>query len=216
MPLATKNGSLIVKDGKLAEGCDCCGGWYCDLDPTADPAVPCCSAQSLLLTMNFTVSPQLGSPVPGQPAQSEFAARFPMSVSSSVSLPLSTQNPGVTQYFSETGYNSLGFNEAIFWGGVSISAGSCNCTVRITHLFFYWKWDTQAVNFSPGDASREPDGFNYAEFVLCRPDFANSPAFEFAFVKGQSPCFPSTTLSVTGKSIPGRGSASGSVTISTG
>jgi hypothetical protein len=29
MPLATKNGSLIVKDGKLAEDCGCCGGWYC-------------------------------------------------------------------------------------------------------------------------------------------------------------------------------------------
>jgi hypothetical protein len=30
MPLATKNNALIVKDGKLAENCDCCGGWYCD------------------------------------------------------------------------------------------------------------------------------------------------------------------------------------------
>jgi hypothetical protein len=29
MPLATKNGSLIVKDGKIAESCGCCGGWYC-------------------------------------------------------------------------------------------------------------------------------------------------------------------------------------------
>jgi hypothetical protein len=31
MTLATKNGSLIVKDGKIAENCGCCGGdgWYC-------------------------------------------------------------------------------------------------------------------------------------------------------------------------------------------
>jgi hypothetical protein len=30
MTLATQNGSLIVKDGKLAENCGCCGdGWYC-------------------------------------------------------------------------------------------------------------------------------------------------------------------------------------------
>lgn len=30
MPLTTKNGSLIVKDGKLATDCACCGdGWYC-------------------------------------------------------------------------------------------------------------------------------------------------------------------------------------------
>ena len=27
--LATKNGSLIVKDGKIAQDCGCCGGWYC-------------------------------------------------------------------------------------------------------------------------------------------------------------------------------------------
>lgn len=29
MPLATKNNALIVKDGKVAENCNCCGGWYC-------------------------------------------------------------------------------------------------------------------------------------------------------------------------------------------
>jgi hypothetical protein len=30
MPIATKNNAIIVKDGKLAENCECCGGWYCD------------------------------------------------------------------------------------------------------------------------------------------------------------------------------------------
>lgn len=29
MPLATRNNAIILKDGKLAEGCGCCGGWYC-------------------------------------------------------------------------------------------------------------------------------------------------------------------------------------------
>jgi hypothetical protein len=29
MPLATKNNEIIIKEGKLAENCDCCGGWYC-------------------------------------------------------------------------------------------------------------------------------------------------------------------------------------------
>ena len=29
MPLATKNNAIIVKDGKLAENCGCCGGWVC-------------------------------------------------------------------------------------------------------------------------------------------------------------------------------------------
>jgi hypothetical protein len=33
MTLATKNGSIIVKDGRLAENCACCGGWYCCADP---------------------------------------------------------------------------------------------------------------------------------------------------------------------------------------
>jgi hypothetical protein len=32
MPLATKNGAIIVKDGKLAENCGCCGEWYCCMD----------------------------------------------------------------------------------------------------------------------------------------------------------------------------------------
>jgi hypothetical protein len=32
MPLATKNNALIVTDGKLAENCGCCGGWYCCID----------------------------------------------------------------------------------------------------------------------------------------------------------------------------------------
>jgi hypothetical protein len=34
MPLATKNGSIIVKDGKLAENCGCCEGWYCGFGKT--------------------------------------------------------------------------------------------------------------------------------------------------------------------------------------
>jgi len=35
MTLATKNGSLIVKDGSIAEDCGCCGGWFC-CNTTAD------------------------------------------------------------------------------------------------------------------------------------------------------------------------------------
>ena len=29
MNIATQGGKIIVKDGKLAEDCGCCGGWYC-------------------------------------------------------------------------------------------------------------------------------------------------------------------------------------------
>jgi hypothetical protein len=40
MPLATKDNAIIVKDGKLAENCDCCGGWYCYKD-CSRPTCPC-------------------------------------------------------------------------------------------------------------------------------------------------------------------------------
>ncbi len=40
MPLATKNGSLIVKSGSIAENCGCCAkNWYC-CPPAACVAVP--------------------------------------------------------------------------------------------------------------------------------------------------------------------------------
>lgn len=33
MTIATKNGVPIVKDGAIASGCGCCGGWYCCPEP---------------------------------------------------------------------------------------------------------------------------------------------------------------------------------------
>jgi hypothetical protein len=40
MPLATKNGTLILKGGKLAENCNCCGdGWYCYDNPCSQTPV---------------------------------------------------------------------------------------------------------------------------------------------------------------------------------
>jgi hypothetical protein len=50
-PIATKNNAIILKDGKLAEGCGCCGEWYC-----YDQRDPCCkcnfgSQQSISLTI---------------------------------------------------------------------------------------------------------------------------------------------------------------------
>jgi len=40
MTLATKNGSLIVKDGKVAENCNCCGDWWC-YDGASDQVCRC-------------------------------------------------------------------------------------------------------------------------------------------------------------------------------
>jgi len=42
MTLATKNGSLIVKDGQIAEDCGCCGGWYCYCENDCN-TTPACS-----------------------------------------------------------------------------------------------------------------------------------------------------------------------------
>ena len=39
MTIATKNGAIIVKDGKLAESCGCCGGWYCYNNPCSQTAL---------------------------------------------------------------------------------------------------------------------------------------------------------------------------------
>jgi hypothetical protein len=50
MPLATKNNALIVKDGKLAENCNCCGGWYCCADTT------CSLDQLTTATISITAS----------------------------------------------------------------------------------------------------------------------------------------------------------------
>jgi hypothetical protein len=48
MTIATKNGAIIVKDGKLAENCGCCGGWYCCANSTC--AIE--SIQSVSLTID--------------------------------------------------------------------------------------------------------------------------------------------------------------------
>jgi hypothetical protein len=53
MPLATKNNAIILKDGKLAEGCGCCGGWYCYQDSQfSDPQYAMASIQTASVTIS--------------------------------------------------------------------------------------------------------------------------------------------------------------------
>ena len=54
MTIATKNNAIIVKDGKLAENCGCCGGWYCY-------SCGCKGAQPTKLYATFQLSTQYGS-----------------------------------------------------------------------------------------------------------------------------------------------------------
>ena len=55
MTIATKNGSVILKDGSVAQNCGCCGGWYCYPD-----SCPCNYSkqmpQSLQATLAFTLA----------------------------------------------------------------------------------------------------------------------------------------------------------------
>jgi len=55
MTLATKNGSLIVKDGKVAENCGCCG-WYC-----VPGSCPCNYSKTMPESLRATLSFSLES-----------------------------------------------------------------------------------------------------------------------------------------------------------
>ena len=53
MTLATKNGSLIVKDGKFAENCGCCGDWYCCQSNVSSAADAVQSIQVVIAAENY-------------------------------------------------------------------------------------------------------------------------------------------------------------------
>ena len=59
MPLATQNGSLIVKNGSVAENCNCCGGWYCYAE------CPCSYADLMPNTLSATLKFTLPGPIYG-------------------------------------------------------------------------------------------------------------------------------------------------------
>ena len=56
MSIATKNNAIILKDGKLAENCNCCGGWYCYQE-----SCPCNYSKTLPQTLRATLSFTLSS-----------------------------------------------------------------------------------------------------------------------------------------------------------
>jgi len=71
MPIATKNTALIVKDGKVTENCNCCGGWWCYLDPNA---CPCNYAKAMPQSLIANLSLNLAGPVYGAASQNFFNA----------------------------------------------------------------------------------------------------------------------------------------------
>jgi hypothetical protein len=64
MTIATKNGSVIIKDGSVAQNCGCCGGWICCQDPA-------CLYQ--LYDVRLTISTNVPyTPVPESPYTATF------------------------------------------------------------------------------------------------------------------------------------------------
>lgn len=55
MPLATKNNALIVKDGKVAESCGCCRGWYCYQSCATTVCGPCGYSKPMPQSLNVSV-----------------------------------------------------------------------------------------------------------------------------------------------------------------
>jgi hypothetical protein len=81
MTIATKNGSIIVKDGKLAENCGCCGGWYCYTPCTRAFAAPVTvilqgKALDPNLTQSFSSNSETTSNYPSGRVQERWYSRF--------------------------------------------------------------------------------------------------------------------------------------------
>jgi hypothetical protein len=70
MTIATQSGGLIVKDGKLAENCGCCGGWHCY--PDTNPC-PCFYAKAMPNALNAQLDFTLSNTIYGA-AMGNFAA----------------------------------------------------------------------------------------------------------------------------------------------
>jgi len=100
MPIATKSGSLIVKDGKLAENCGCCtSGWYC-----YDCA--CRNSAPAALLARFTITAPWG-------AVSTLSLRMPAATGGESCATYSTGWGSVNQCRSVPGYDGSITNNRI-------------------------------------------------------------------------------------------------------
>lgn len=70
MPLATKSNAIIIKDGKVAESCGCCG-FYCYLD---SGGCPCNYAKAMPQTLSANLSLNLAGPIYGAATGNFFSA----------------------------------------------------------------------------------------------------------------------------------------------
>jgi len=110
MPLATKNNAIIVKDGSIAEGCGCCGGWYCvqcaNCDQTCSPLAPGPQSATIAVTLSNITPTFAGAEKKNSGGQwLEFLDAFPSS-SRGVEIPLYLDwkgNPAYSNNLSGSG-----------------------------------------------------------------------------------------------------------------
>ena len=134
MPLATKNNAIIVKDGKLAENCGCCGEWYCCAERNCFPdqitsILVNIQAEDWYENSSFFTSGFRGSLASGQYVlpkvviSNSFAYGGPPTYATSQLLNLTTNlieltmTFGVADCLSSFSWSlSLGFRESIWYG----------------------------------------------------------------------------------------------------
>jgi hypothetical protein len=54
MPLTTKDGKLLVKDGKLQTDCNCCGDWWCYDDAASGGTGACCRGNAVSVVVSLS------------------------------------------------------------------------------------------------------------------------------------------------------------------
>jgi hypothetical protein len=123
MPLATRNNALIVKDGKLAENCECCDGWYCYGGGCGcSDQRPATLSASLSFSLNETAYGQVQTGAFGGGAFHQ-CAKYTSSSFSDVSKTVSLSYLGTSLDGAECSYATPLVGEYSFTSGAPVPVG---------------------------------------------------------------------------------------------
>ena len=159
MPLATKNGSIIVKDGKLAENCGCCGGWYC-----YDGICQCPVGSLASVTVSLACSSHLKHTTWADSLSNKYYETkhaWLSSLNGSHSL-LYNGSSWQKTYYSP--YYTGGF--ACNYATISLAIGAGPNLYRLTvacPVYAYAIQGTSPLHFSPGAILPAPNGWVFAQ-----------------------------------------------------
>ena len=122
MTLATKNGAVIVKDGKLAESCGCCGEWYCYGGCGCSDQRPSALSASLSFSLNQTAYGQMQTGAFGG-GQMHQCAKYTSSSFSDVSKTVSLSYTGTSSDGASCSYATPITGEYSFSSGSPVPVG---------------------------------------------------------------------------------------------